>query len=369
MASDFEAVLVSLYEAAVVRDTWPIALQRFADLFGSRGALVTRGDRNHEGLLYSPALAPTVAQFFEQDWHLNDYRTVECIPRANRGFVTDRHIIDYDDIAKSDYYSGFACPAGVPWFTTGGMVRSDGVAIGFSLQRCDREGAFSDKEVSRLNLILPRLCEVLSLTYRINTDRERSMLSGLELVDQAALLIDHRGRVCDMNAAAQALADRLFTLRAQRLFAVCPGKQIEFAQWINAACASMAPAAMIARRIIRLEDRAGQSWIGQTMPIAGEANDIFGNGHAILIFMPAHVANRPSAALLAAAFDLTPAEARVAELIAAGHTVDDVAARLSLNRNAVRFHMKSILPKANVQRHAAFVAASSALSVAPVRNE
>lgn len=369
MASDFDAVLASLYEAAVVRDTWPKALQKFADLYDSRGALITRGDRNHEGLLYSASLAPTVAQFFEQNWHLNDYRTTKCVPKAGQGFVTDRHIIAYDDIAESEYYSGFARPAGVPWFTTGGMVRSDGVAIGFSLQRSDGEGPFSNKEVGRLNMMLPRLCEVLSLAYRINSDRGRSMLLGLELVDQAALLIDGQGRVRDMNAAARALIGLLFTMRAQRPLAVCRGMQDGFARWVDAALASAPSAAMTARRIIRLEDIEGRSWIGQAMPVAGEAGDIFSNGHAILMFIPAHAAGHPSAAVLAIAFGLTPAEARVAERVAAGLTVDQVAASLSLNRNAVRFHMKSILPKANVRRHAAFVAAAAALSSAQMRNQ
>lgn len=362
MASDFDTVLASLYEAAVVRDTWPDALQKFADCFGSRGALLTRGDRNHQGLLYSPGLAPTVAQFFEQGWHLDDYRTAECVPKASWGFVTDRHIIAYDEMSKSDYYSGFARPAGVPWFTTGGMLRSDGVGIGFSLQRSDMEGPFSDAEVGQLNRILPSLCEVLSLAYRINTDRERSLLSGLELVDQAALLIDQQGLVCDLNHAAQALVGSLFTLRARRLLALGVRAQGELAQWVDSACASGRRADDLARRIIRIEDIEGRCWIGQAMPVAGAANDIFGAGRAILIFSPAHPAKTPAASTLATAFGLTPAEAGVAELIATGLTVDEVAARLSLSRNAVRFHMKSILPKANVGRHAAFVAAAAALS-------
>lgn len=207
MTLDFGTVLSSLYEAAVVRDTWPKALQKLADLHGSQGTLLTRSDRNHQGLLYSPGLAPTVAQFFEQGWHLKDYRTVECLPRATQGFVTDQDIIEYDEIARSAYYSGFARPAGVPWFASGGMVRSDGAAIGFSLQRSAKEGPFSDEEVGQLNRMLPSLREVLSLTYRIDTNRGRSMLTGLELVDQAAVLIDRQGLVCDMNPAAHALVD------------------------------------------------------------------------------------------------------------------------------------------------------------------
>lgn len=363
MGSDLEAVLASLYEAAVVREKWPTALQRLADLCGSRGALITRGDRSHDGLIYSPGLAPTVAQFFEQDWHLNDYRTVGARPRINRGFVADQHIIAHDQIAHSDYYSSFAAPAGVPWFAAGGLDRIDGVALAFSLQRSAKQGPFSKRDLLRLNAIVPRLREVLSLTYRINTDRERALLAGLEMIDQAAVLVDRQGLVKDMNGAAAALLGNLLTVRAKRLQPCGSGLQASLTKWIESACAPFGQSTPVARRVIRLEDKAGRIWMGQAMPVATAACDIFGSGQAVLIFMPAHAARAPSAAVLAAAFGLTTAETRVAMLIAAGLTVDEVAARLSLSRNAVRFHLKSIFPKAGVQRQAAFVAAVGALSV------
>lgn len=363
MVSDLEGVLASLYEAAVVREKWPTALQNLADLCGSRGALITRGDRSHDGLLYSPGLGPTVAQFFEQDWHLNDYRTVGARPRINRGFVADQHIITHDEIAQSDYYASFAAPAGVPWFAAGGLDRVDGVALAFSLQRSDKQGAFSKRDLQRLNAILPRLREVLSLTYRINTDRERALLAGLEMIDQAAVLVDRQGLVKDMNGAAAALVGSLLTVRAKRLQACGPGLQPGLTRWIESACAPDCQSAPDARRIIRLEDKTGRIWMGQAMPVSTAACDIFGSGHAVLIFMPAHATRRPSEAMLITAFGLTVAEARVAGLIAAGLTIDEVAARLSLNRNAVRFHVKSIFLKAGVHRQAAFVAAVGALTV------
>jgi len=312
VTSDLEGVLASLYEAAVVREKWPTALQNLADLCGSRGALITRGDRSHDGLICSPGLGPTVAQFFEQEWHLNDYRTHGAMPKINGGFVADQHIITHDEIARSEYYRSFAAPAGVPWFAAGGLDRVDGVALAFSLQRSDKEGPFSKRDLQRLNMILPRLREVLCLTYRINTDRERALLAGLDLIDQAAVLVDRHGLVKNMNGAAEALVGSLLTVRAKRLLACGPGLQAAMTDWIDSACSASAQSASIGRRVIRLEDTSGRIWMGQALPVAAEACDIFGGGHAVLIFMPAHATHHPSEALLSSAFNLTPAEARVA---------------------------------------------------------
>lgn len=362
MAADFDAVLASLYEAAVIRDLWPTALQQFAEFWGSRGALITRGDRNHQGLLYSPSLDATVSQFFEQDWHLNDYRTAKCMPLANIGFVTDQHIIDYDDIARSDYYSRFAKSAGVPWFATGGIKRSDGVALGVSLQRSEKEGAFSVAEMRKLNRILPRLREVLSLGYRMSTEQELSMLSGLDLIDQAAVVLDRSSKVCGMNEAASQLIDRLFTMSSHSLVTINPHKQSGLAQWLNMIC-NIDIGADGDRRVFTLDDVDGLPWLVQAMPVLGQASDVFGTGDIVLVFSPAFTTHSPSKFALAKAYGLTSAEARVAELIAAGLTTLETAERLAMTHNAVRFHMKSILPKANVHRQAAFVAAAAALPV------
>ncbi|UVO52836.1 hypothetical protein [Sphingomonas sp. SUN039] len=359
MAGDFESVLGGLYEAAVVRELWPQALQRFAELNNSRGALLTRGDRNHEGLLCSPGLNSTVAQFFEQDWHYRDLRTERCLPLVGIGFIADQHIISSDERATSAYYDGFARSAGVPWFTSAGIVRADGVCLAMSLQRSEAEGSFTRTEIARLNRMHGRLCEVLALGYRMSAERDSAMLRGLELVDRAAFLLDRRGSVQDMNTAAAELLDDVVTVRDRQLQAVDPCGRTVFSDWIQRSLPPGDPTGE--RRVIRLRDLDSRPWLAQAMPIAGKANDVFATGAVIVILSPAHAACGPTREMLAAAFGLTPTEARVAEQIAGGASVDEAAVTLSMTRNAVRFHLKSILPKADTPRQSTFVAAAAAL--------
>lgn len=187
------------------------------------------------------------------------------------------------------------------------------------------------------------------------------MLQGLDLIDRAAILFDRNGLVRGMNAAADRLAGSLFTLSGRR-FGVRHGRQHEVLTdrigsicKYGSACGDMPQTA-------RLEDASGRPWLAQVAPVEGYAQDFFGHGAAVLILSPAFASERTIASTLKAAYGLTPREASVAELYAAGLDTGEIADRLSLSRNAVRFHIKSILPKANVQRQAEFVAASAELS-------
>ena len=365
MIAEYDTVLASLYEAAVTRDHWPEALQGFAELCGSRGALAVSANREHFGLLHSPSLNATVAQFFEQGWHLNDYRTNKSVPLAHSGFVADQHIIDYDNLRRSAYYAGFAGPAGVPWFATGGIILPNGTGLGISLQRSDKEGPFSTRDLRRLNGMLPRLREILLLAHRIGIEREASIVSGLELVSQAAILFDSRSMICGMNQSAEALIGRVFSIHCRKLVAIDGRHRTALTQSIDATCRHSQLSSDTSMPPIRIEDGEGLPWIGQLAPVIGRARDIFANASALLVLTPAYSSPCSVRRTLVTAFGLTPAEAGVAELLATGLSAKDIAEHLCLSRNAVRFHIKSILPKANVQRQAAFVAAAANLLAEP----
>lgn len=60
--------------------------------------------------------------------------------------------------------------------------------------------------------------------------------------------------------------------------------------------------------------------------------------------------------LLAALFGLTPAEQRVAVLLAQGDDAAEIAAVLQVQANTVRSHIKQLLTKSNTRRQAEFVA-------------
>ncbi len=83
----------------------------------------------------------------------------------------------------------------------------DGSVGGFGFCLSARDAAQADERVRRLDLVSPHLCRALdaSLFLGSHADGKRQLSVVLELMPNAALLLDGRGRVTQANAAAEQL--------------------------------------------------------------------------------------------------------------------------------------------------------------------
>ena len=87
----------------------------------------------------------------------------------------------------------------------------------------------------------------------------------------------------------------------------------------------------LAVRSIPLKGREGRPpVIIHLVPVRGAAHDIFAQAMAILVATPIVPKDVPTADIVQGLFDLTPAEARLAALIAAGHPPRKAALKLGV---------------------------------------
>lgn len=358
---DFETVIGGLYQAAAISDLWPTALQSLADLMDSRGALITRPDRLHDGLMHSPDLRDTVAQFFDQNWHQNDLRTERIVERYREGFMRDQDILAPEEMARSDYYAGFARAAGVPWFAASGIAEPDGVLLGISIQRSAADGAFDDDDMIRLRRLTPHLEAVLRFSRHVAEAHQADRLSGLERIDVAACALDRQGVLRGLNSLGERMMPGVAAVRQRRLVAHDPAVRAALDRMVAAACATPGSHDGAGLTAVRARRRDGGTVLIQAVPVAGAGHDLFAGGQVIVTFTPIGQAVGIDPVTLGHAFGLTLAESQVARLLCDGLDVPEIAARLEVSAGAVRFHLKSILPKAGVTRQAAFVAAAAAL--------
>jgi DNA-binding CsgD family transcriptional regulator len=96
------------------------------------------------------------------------------------------------------------------------------------------------------------------------------------------------------------------------------------------------------------------------MPLRGAGLDVFSGAAFLLYITPVTQQNPLSGELLQALFDLSPAEARVAGLIAEGQAVDSIADSLAVTPNTVRTQLKAIFTKTGVGRQAELASLLSA---------
>ena len=115
-----------------------------------------------------------------------------------------------------------------------------------------------------------------------------------------------------------------------------------------------------------LRDDLGQPvGVLHLLPVKRTAHDIFGRGYALLVLTPIGGDRSPSIDLMRSLFDLTRSEARVAAGLAAGKTVDDIAAEGDVALTTVRSQVRRVLEKTGCARQAEVTALLAGLSVGP----
>jgi DNA-binding CsgD family transcriptional regulator len=83
----------------------------------------------------------------------------------------------------------------------------------------------------------------------------------------------------------------------------------------------------------------------------GLASEAF--SEALSLLAVSHIARRdaPSIPIIQGLFDMTPAEARIAQAVAQGHTLEAIATRLGLSRQTLRSQIRAALAKAGCKRN------------------
>ena len=81
------------------------------------------------------------------------------------------------------------------------------------------------------------------------------------------------------------------------------------------------------------------------LPLRGDARDVFSRAHGLVLVNVVDRKLSPSAEMLQGLFDLTPAEARVARIIAEGLGINAASSQLLLSRETVRTQLKAVFAK------------------------
>jgi DNA-binding CsgD family transcriptional regulator len=96
--------------------------------------------------------------------------------------------------------------------------------------------------------------------------------------------------------------------------------------------------------------------VAHVIPIRRSARDVFVRCAGMLVLTPVRLPKAPQIELIQSLFDMSPAEARVARRLAAGHTVDEIAVLDKVSRNTVRTQVRGVLDKTGCRRQTEVVA-------------
>jgi DNA-binding CsgD family transcriptional regulator len=229
------------------------------------------------------------------------------------------------------------------------LREGDALAYVTLLRAADRPD-YGHREWELLDLLRPHLQRALAVHGRVGTLEEaRSAAEGIvDRLPVALFFVDASGKVVSRNAKAERLlqqADSLMLDRDGRLRSTGPDGW-RLTREVAAVCLTgeAAPAAFPLRRLKGRTVGVLVSPLTSASPVA-----------VVRVSDPGRHVDGDAARTLRAVYDLTDAEARLACVVASGHTPKQAAKVLGVNLDTVRCTLKRVFAKTGTSRQTELV--------------
>jgi DNA-binding CsgD family transcriptional regulator len=347
---DQEQLLDDIYEAAVIPELWPNLLHSIAKTTKAEGGVLFAADI-HENVtgVASAGLQELVSGFVSDGWMRRNSRPVRCLEKQLTGFIGDYDLFSDAEMDQDPLYA-YLRHKGYGWCS--GMLAplptGDVVVVNF--ERAYRNGAFSRSDLRWLNQIRPHLTRSALMANRIGLEKARAATSALNVVNLAAGVVK-RGRLYAANLLLQSFIPSVIldNRKAVSLTNAGANKILQ-----NALSSSQRSSGEILSIPIPGTTPLCANII-HLIPLKKGARDLFWSADFLIVLTPITPGTAPAAQILQGLFDLTPAEAKLANGLASGVRLEDLAEKLGVKTSTLRTQLKSVFLKAGVQRQAELV--------------
>jgi DNA-binding CsgD family transcriptional regulator/PAS domain-containing protein len=358
MERDLDEVVSGLYRAASGEGSWSQPLDMIAKTFRARLAVIQRLDLSEQRLLAHESgagveLEDGVLQYVRH-YHLIDPRRAQLV----RGIVPvghwyhDTDHLDDEFMDRDPFYQHFLAAYGSRHLSALTLAPAPDQVVLFGLELAPQRGRLDKDErhlVSRLGVHVGDALRAYERVRRL----QAQALAGHQLLQtfqQPMWLIDMDRYVQDANPAAHEEAGKARCLLQRGAHLVASNARMD--RELLAGLLELSALGHGASRVLSNEAVGHPPlWLHLTLLRPQEAIGAFGTQVMVLVTMfdPQQVrAFNPFA--LASLLGLSPAQARVAASLAAGHSPEDIAEAGGTTVATVRSHVHKVLQRTGMQR-------------------
>ncbi len=352
---DLESSLIDrIYEAAIVPEGWPEVLRITAALAGCREALFGTIFNDQARLTASsPEFGAGYARILERLPIPVNQRALRLMGARHVGFITDRDVFTEAEIAAEPLYQEMLIPSGYGSGVATAIAAPSGETIVVHCERSFAEGTVGAAEIEALNRLRPHFARAGLLARRLDMERAHAASTALAQMGLPGAVLRPDGQIVSANALLEALMPAVFRDRLGRLAIVDAIADQLLAQALAALSREGHDTAV--RSIPIPAGGAHPPIIVHLSPVSRRARDVFANSAAIIVATPVQPHRAPGADIIEGLFDLTPAEARLAVMIAEGLTPRGAALRLRVTEGTARTTLKRVLAKTGARRQSDLV--------------
>ena len=362
-----------IYDCAVDPKRWEIAL-----------AAICHEYRFRTGILSANSFHPVQVQLFyasglPAEWvaRLPNYMAsaIETYggPRRILDFpleepIVQSLIVDPATLSDNIWQRDYLTPHGLIDSATVFVARDSSMGVGIGFGRHTSQGAFGETELEGLRLLAPHFRRAISISRLLDMSAvvAATFARTLDALSCGILLVDEHLNSVHFNGVAGQMfaAGDIVRLTANRISFVSPAA--------NAALrAAVAQCAMAEHDLGRrgfgvpLKRTSGEACVAHVLPLrVGDIRPgLHGNAAAAIFIAPALTPPQLPGDALALLYDLTPAETRVFESIAAGEAPAEIASRLGIAVATVKTHLVRVFQKTGCNRQLDLVKLASSLAM------
>jgi len=365
-----EELIALCYEAGGGRVPWEDVLQRLAAELDLLLAQVVGIDFQQGRLLYSfeGGTAPNAGLIdYARSFHRVDPHVQYGIAAPVGQFVSFDEVLPAIEIERHPFYQDFLRVYGGRHVHGVKLYHEGAFAVLLGLHRAFDRQALAGEDRALPERLSFHLTRSMQMYMQLRTSFAEAAVGRamLDRLNAAVLLVDHERGVHERNAAADALMRRtpaIGTDATRRLRCADSAADAELGLALKSLRLGAHPgdAGLMADRCVLPVPAAGQlrPLIVSLLALRPEST-LAAFGSRALAMVVVHDANQAASLdpfALAAAFDLTPAESRVAARMADGRSPQEIAALHRVSLHTVQSQIRALFSKVGVERATELVA-------------
>lgn len=371
---DYDRLIALIYQGALEQHPWQSALPLLREALDAQVvSLVLRPpSADDQGVILNcvrpesplPDGPTTLAD--PEDWEVSAYREQFFALDPFVNLPVDKVIALEDilpdrELMASDYYLHYLEPTGLFQILGVDTTEPGGMLARLRFSRRKNEARFSGGERQLVALIRPHLQRAIQIYAKLNRmTSERDVYAGaVNQLSVATIILDEQGRVLNTNALAESLLERGegLCLRGSHLY--IDGRDInkKLQQAVSIIIKAQQSGETSVVRALRVPRPAEQSDLGlviRPVPTSAWSEGQSSPCAAVFISDP-DLRESASQQILGDLFQLTPAEANLAILLARGISLAGVSEAQNISPHTARAQLKSIFAKTGVSRQAELV--------------
>lgn len=340
------------FDAAIGLADWPTALQKLSEALGADSSVLLPNGQDFSERRRVQIESTEHASFTDiwlariEDPLSDPHSARSRYPVRMHECVTEHQITTDDERAHLPYFNEVARPGKREWWAIlRAKTRHQDWCL--NLYRGGRQGPFRPAEAAEVSRAAPRLGRLGVLVERVAEAGWDARLDSFNHLRLAAFLIDREGRVLNMNAAGEARLGRGLALLRRRLAVEDAAAQVALSRFLRQIAQGAEPPGPLI--LGKAEDLR---LLIEYLPCSDRSAEVFSGAKGVVLVSDLVARPAPRKGLLREAFDLTPAEERLALELVKGEGLAGAAGTLGIGHETARSQLRLIFDKTGARNQA-----------------